>query len=730
MAVKTKDSITVYHVMDIDSVTWYYKLQPSTAAAPAKPTTDPPPSGWVTAEPTYTEGSTNSLYIVEKTVYSDGTFTYSDVSLSSSYEAAKTAYNKSVAAQAVAANAQTVAANAAKTATKYITDLTDGIFVAPEGQGPNDTQTPTGWKIQDALELLQTGISYIWAGITNGVAGVRIGKQDEGNVFLSGSGYVDVRKSSTVLAHFGYDEGIALDGSIQVAPYYNLGIRKANTTIGNYSTAEGYSTEAANFCSHAEGYATLASGSSAHAEGSLSKATGNSSHAEGSSTAEGADSHAEGGLSKASGDNAHAEGSLTNAEGLDSHAEGTMTKSSGQRSHAEGYSCQALGDNSHAEGHDCYAYGVNSHASGYGCSAKSDNQTVIGKYNVADNANTYAFIIGRGTGLLNRYNALTVDWNGHLDIAAGLSAGSSCVITRSEFAQFLIDVSSGSGKIAEFRTKNNLHEGAFHLSAAGNLGIYSYTNSKWVIYMAPNGRVYIPQNIYAGTALGTGGKTAWNDTEHDGTWITSSGEIHISKLDNHGGQVAFHYNGSASATVMLTENTSGVLTCSGDFVSNGNLQFKDYTGTARRPVSSAATDGKRVGYFMCNTATQLGINGQWGTTGTTYSTKYVSVSTSDIRLKKNVEDCTADALSAINQIRMRQFDWLYTGEHQKIGMIADELENIDPKLSMGGDAEKDGTINYKSVDTFYLIGYLVKAVQELSAEVEALKREVNLCKDG
>ena len=99
-----RNTITLAHVTDIASVTWYYKLQASTATKPAKPTTDPP-TGWTETEPTYTEGSTNSLYVCEKTVYTDDSYTYSEVSLSSSYEAAKLAYNKSVAAQNAAADA-------------------------------------------------------------------------------------------------------------------------------------------------------------------------------------------------------------------------------------------------------------------------------------------------------------------------------------------------------------------------------------------------------------------------------------------------------------------------------------------------------------------------------------------------------------------------------------------------------------------------------------------------
>ena len=106
MAIKASALITLTAVTDIASVTRYYLLQSSTLARPSKPTTKPPSSSWDDAEPTYTTGSTNSLYFVDLTVFSDGTWSYSSVSLSSSYEAAKAAYNKAATAQSTATAAQ------------------------------------------------------------------------------------------------------------------------------------------------------------------------------------------------------------------------------------------------------------------------------------------------------------------------------------------------------------------------------------------------------------------------------------------------------------------------------------------------------------------------------------------------------------------------------------------------------------------------------------------------
>jgi hypothetical protein len=57
--------------------------------------------------------------------------------------------------------------------------------------------------------------------------------------------------------------------------------RKASTTIGNYSFAEGQNTIASGDYSHAEGNNTTASGDRSHAEGYYTVASGDFSHAEG-----------------------------------------------------------------------------------------------------------------------------------------------------------------------------------------------------------------------------------------------------------------------------------------------------------------------------------------------------------------------------------------------------------------------------------------------------------------
>jgi hypothetical protein len=147
MAVKASGQITLSSVVDVYATYRYYLLQSSTASAPAKPTTFPPASAWKDAEPGYTDGSTNSLYTVDCTLFSDDSFLYSLVSLSSSYEAAKAAYNK-----ATNALLHTVVQSAtAPSATTYMWLDTSA---EPPVLKRYDTETAAWITVNDATEIV------------------------------------------------------------------------------------------------------------------------------------------------------------------------------------------------------------------------------------------------------------------------------------------------------------------------------------------------------------------------------------------------------------------------------------------------------------------------------------------------------------------------------------------------------------------------------------------------
>lgn len=63
--------------------------------------------------------------------------------------------------------------------------------------------------------------------------------------------------------------------------------------------------------------------------------------------------------------------------------------------------------------------------------ATGDRQVAIGKYNIEDTNDTYAFIVGNGNDDDNRSNALTVDWSGNLITSGGAAFNGNTSITGS-----------------------------------------------------------------------------------------------------------------------------------------------------------------------------------------------------------------------------------------------------------------------------------------------------------
>lgn len=147
MAVKAAGQITLSSVVDVAATYRYYLLQSSTAAVPTKPTTFPPTNAWDDTEPTYTDGSTNSLYTVDCTVFSDGSFLYSLVSKSSSYEAAKVAYNK-------ATNALNQAVVQSPTAPSLTTVMWLDTSLTPPLMKRYDSETAAWIVVNDTSEVV------------------------------------------------------------------------------------------------------------------------------------------------------------------------------------------------------------------------------------------------------------------------------------------------------------------------------------------------------------------------------------------------------------------------------------------------------------------------------------------------------------------------------------------------------------------------------------------------
>lgn len=214
-----------------------------------------------------------------------------------------------------------------------------------------------------------------------------------------------------------------------------------NTTFstGYRSTAIGKETYATYDFALAMGYVTTASGSHSTAIGDRSEASGSRSTAMGSETeASGDYSTAMGRETLASGTNATAMGRNTFATGVNATAMGYHTEASGTESTAMGYESVASGSSATAMGEQANASGYVSTAMGRATTASGSHSTAMGAFTraysgyemvVGRQNTTYTpnnttgwdpedrlFVIGNGTGNLNRSNAMTVLKNGNVGI--------------------------------------------------------------------------------------------------------------------------------------------------------------------------------------------------------------------------------------------------------------------------------------------------------------------------
>jgi len=157
---------------------------------------------------------------------------------------------------------------------------------------------------------------------------------------------------------------------------------------------------------------------------------------------------------------------------------------------------------------------------------------------------------------------------------------------------------------------------------------------------------------------------------------------------------------------------------------NGKL-YLDYDGAAVNgfivnnstnagaPAAFTGATGGVIKSVILNNGNMQNVNNSYGT----YS---------DIKLKENITDATPK-LDKVMQLQVRNFN-LIGDELKQIGFVAQEIEQVFPSLvDELADKDEEGKeleTTTKAVKTSVLIPILVKAIQELKAELDATKAEV------
>lgn len=195
-----------------------------------------------------------------------------------------------------------------------------------------------------------------------------------------------------------------------------------------------------------------------------------------------------------------------------------------------------------------------------------------------------------------------------------------------------------------------------------------------------------------------------------------------------GYQALYNNTGGAQGSTALGYTAGSNLTSgtNGVFIGS-NAQPNAATDTNELVIGTPNTTGKgsNTGFIVAyNGSTYGGI--YQGNNSASWST------TSDQRLKKNIVD-NNDGLAKINAIRVRNFEYRLPEEVDaelkpidavkksgvQLGVIAQELQQVLP------DCVKQESTGVLSVDPDNLTWYLVNAVKQLSAKVEALESQLN-----
>lgn len=413
--------------------------------------------------------------------------------------------------QSTAAGIANSADDAKKVADNYISADSTGVMVADLQNGTQTPSTATGENVLITSTDMQvrngqTAIATFGSTITLGASTVE--------TRITSSSF-DINYSTTEIVHFGYGNGNAEIGTAD-APYYTLGERKSSSVYGNYSVAEGYNVTASAYASHAEGSNTVASGNESHAEGVS-----------------------------------------TTASGYYSHAEGSDTEASNYYAHAEGCATEATGTGSHAEGLGALASGDYSHAQGRGTIAASAYQTVIGKYNVSDSNDTYAFIIGKGTSDNSRSNLLALTWSGILyingktvnTVATSLTDGLMSLTDKRK-----LDGIGGWDHASNSFTNKSVASG----TSMVNLGSFTLAAGYWIVYV---------NAIFASNATG---RRALNISESSGGSAISEASVlvvpPVSGTDTRIQLVYFlHPTASTTYYANVYQNSGSTLTVQGRY---------------------------------------------------------------------------------------------------------------------------------------------------------------------
>jgi hypothetical protein len=267
------------------------------------------------------------------------------------------------------------------------------------------------------------------------------------------------------------------------------------------------------------------------------------------------------------------------------------------------------------------------------------------------------------------------------------------------------------------------------LDSSGNLGL-GVTPSAWSSAFGPVIQVKAATGGGALTGSSADNFRMFANTFYDGAYKRIDAG-YATQYEQAAGQHSWYTAGTSTANSSITFTQAMTLDASGNLLvgttsssASANAGAKIFPGGTMRCVNVDSTNSTENWSMYSTGAANYRFYVGWG--GTVYATNTTISAISDQRFKENIQDLDV-GLDAILALKPRKFDWK-EGKGKDIkgdrGFIAQEIAQVFPDLvDEWKDPAPEGEESYKSVRQD-LIPVLVKAIQELKAELDATKAKV------
>ena len=311
--------------------------------------------------------------------------------------------------------------------------------------------------------------------------------------------------------------------------------------------------------------------------------------------------------------------------------------------------------------------------------------TVVNTSNVS--ANTSLLLQTNGT-----TTAVTIDTNQNVGVG----------VTPVASARPIIQI--GNSSSVSYFTASNI--GIFASNMYYDGAVNRYINSNFAYQYVQSGGNHIWQTAPSGTA----GASA---TFTSAMTLDSSGNLLVGVTSATYGSQFQTANASNPALYLNNSLTSSLgnsnvlrLAFSGADINNGSCSFIQAYGTTT------------LRFVVDSRGNVANLNNSYG-------------AISDVKLKENIVDATPK-LADLMQVKVRNYNLKSDPTHKQLGVIAQELETVFPSMvDESPDRDTEGNdlgTTTKSVKYSVFVPMLIKAIQELSAQVTTLQTQVTALK--